>query len=160
MPRLRSSSQGDILMIAATAPSTNGMFGELLATSVMDRGCVGVVVDAGVRDVSELRRMGLPVWSRAIHASGTVKATPGSVNLPVLCGAPRSAPAMSWWPTTTAWCRRGARERRRGARRGPSARGAEAEVRARLAAGELGVDFYGFRERLEDLGVRWIDASQ
>ena len=149
---------GDILMVATTAPSTNGMFGELLATSVMERGCAGVIVDAGVRDVSELRRMGLPVWSRAIHASGTVKATPGSVNVPVLCGGATVGPGdvvVADDDGVVVVERERAAEVRDAARQRVAR---EAEVRARLAAGELGLEFYGFRERLEGLGVRWIDG--
>ncbi|MET0565284.1 MAG: 4-carboxy-4-hydroxy-2-oxoadipate aldolase/oxaloacetate decarboxylase [Acidimicrobiia bacterium] len=149
---------GDILIIATTVPSTNGMFGELLATSVMARGCVGVVVDAGVRDVFELRRMRLPVWSRAIHASGTAKATPGSVNLPVVCGGATVGPGDVVVADDDGVV---VVERERAGEVCDAARQRlkrEAEVRARLSAGELGVDLYGFRERLEDLGVRWIDA--
>ena len=151
---------GDVLVVATTAPSTHGMFGELLATSVMARGCVGVVVDAGVRDVSDLRRMGLPVWSRAIHAAGTVKATPGSVNLPVVCGGATVRPGdvvvadddgVAVVESDRAAeifeaCRRRLEQ--------------EEEMRSRLAAGELGVDVYGFRERLEGLGVRWTDYHE
>ena len=151
---------GDILVVATTAPSTNGMFGELLATSVIARGCAGVVVDAGVRDISDLRRLGLPVWSRAIHASGTVKASPGSVNVPIVCGGATVDPGdvvvadddgvVVVERERTAQVLQAARERLE----------RETEVRARLAAGELGVDFYGFRERLEGMGVRWVDTPE
>jgi len=150
---------GDVLVVATTSPSTHGMFGELLATSVMAKGCVGLVIDAGVRDVFDLRRMDLPVWSRAIHAAGTVKANPGSVNIPVVCGGATVGPgdvvvADDDGVTIV--------ERERAVEVLATARlrlEREEEVRRRLAAGELGVDFYGFRERLEDMGVRWIDES-
>lgn len=148
---------GDVLVVATTSPSTHGVFGELLATSVLAKGCVGVVVDAGVRDVSDLRRMGLPVWSRAIHAEGTVKATPGTVNLPVECGGARVSPGDVVVADDDGVA---VVERERAVAVVEAARRRlerEAEVRARLAAGELGLDFYGFRERLEDMGVRWID---
>jgi 4-hydroxy-4-methyl-2-oxoglutarate aldolase len=149
---------GDVLVVATTSPSTHGMFGELLATSVMTRGCVGVVVDAGVRDVFDLRRMGLPVWSRAIHAAGTVKAIPGSVNIPVVCGGVTVGPGdvvVADDDGVVVVERDRAVEVLEAARRRLER---EEEVRARLSAGELGVDFYGFRERLEEMGVRWIET--
>jgi 4-hydroxy-4-methyl-2-oxoglutarate aldolase len=151
---------GDILVVATTAPSTNGMFGELLATSVIARGCAGVVVDAGVRDISDLRRLGLPVWSRAIHASGTVKASPGSVNVPIVCGGATVGPGDVVVADDDGVV---VVERERAAQVLQAARERlerETEVRARLAAGELGVDFYGFRERLEGMGVRWVDTPE
>jgi len=151
---------GDVLVVATTSPSTNGMFGELLATSVIARGCAGVVVDAGVRDISDLRRLGLPVLSRAIHASGTVKATPGSVNVSVVCGGATVGPGDVVVADDDGVV---VVERERATQVLEAARKRlerETEVRARRAAGELGVDFYGFRERLEAMGVRWIDAAE
>ena len=151
---------GDVLVVATTSPSTHGMFGELLATSVMARGCVAVVVDSGVRDVSDLRRMGLPVWSRAVHAAGTVKDTPGSVNIPVLCGGVTVGPGdvvVADDDGVVVVERNRAFDVLEAARRRLER---EEEVRARLAAGELGVDFYGFRERLEEMGVRWIGTIE
>ena len=151
---------GDILVVATTSPSTHGMFGELLATSVMARGCVGVVVDAGVRDVSDLRRMGLPVWSRAIHAAGTAKATAGSVNVPVICGGATVTPGDVVVADDDGVA---IVERDRAVATLEAARQRlerEEQMRARLAAGELGVDLYGFRERLEGMGIRWIDHQE
>jgi 4-hydroxy-4-methyl-2-oxoglutarate aldolase len=148
---------GDVLIVATTSPSKHGMFGELLATSVMARGCVGVVIDAGVRDVSDLRRMGLPVWSLAIHAAGTVKATAGSVNVPVICGGATVAPGDVVVADDDGVA---IVERERAVEVLEAARlrlEREEEVRARLTTGELGVDLYGFRERLEGMGIRWID---
>jgi 4-hydroxy-4-methyl-2-oxoglutarate aldolase len=148
---------GDVLVVACTADNTDGMFGDLLATSVMARGGIGLIIDAGVRDVRDLTQMGFPVWSRAISAKGTVKATPGSVNIPVVCAGalvhpgdvivadddgvvvvPRLAAA------TTA-----AVGRQREAN--------EEDKRRRLAAGELGLDLYGMREALAKAGLVYRD---
>jgi 4-hydroxy-4-methyl-2-oxoglutarate aldolase len=151
---------GDVLVVTTTTPADNGMFGELLATSVMARGCAGVVVDGGVRDVSDLRRMGLPVWSRVVHAAGTVKATPGSVNLPVACGGVTIRPGdvVVADDDGVAVVERERAEDVVEAVRARLLR--ENETRARLAAGELGLDLYGFRGKLEDMGVRWVDAPE
>jgi 4-hydroxy-4-methyl-2-oxoglutarate aldolase len=149
---------GDVLVVTTTSPADNGMFGELLATSVMTRGCAGVVVDGGVRDVADLRRMGLPVWSRVIHAAGTVKKSPGSVNLPVTCGGVTVDPGDVVVADDDGVV---IVDRQRVAEVLEAVRarlGREEETRSRLAAGELGLDLYGFRERLEEMGVRWVDT--
>jgi 4-hydroxy-4-methyl-2-oxoglutarate aldolase len=148
---------GDVLVVTATAPTSHGMFGELLAVSLQARGCRGVVIDAAVRDVADLRAMGFPVWSRTVHAQGTVKATPGSVNTPIDIGGVSIDPGdvivadddgVMVVPRASAVAVQLAAERR-----------IEAEeiTRQRLKDGELGLDLYGLRERLEGLGVRWID---
>lgn len=149
----------DVVVVATTSASTDGLFGELLATSLAARGCRGLVVDAGVRDVSELRSMGFPVWSRAVHAQGTVKASPGSVNVPVTCGGATVEPGdvivadddgVAVVSRTDA--ERVLAEAKERMRR-------EEETRGRLEAGELGLDIYGLRERLDRLGVRWVDSG-
>lgn len=152
--------RGDVLVVAVRAPSTDGMFGELLATSLQTRGCRGLIIDAGVRDIDELRQMGFPVWSRAVHAQGTVKETAGTVNRPVRFNGQTVQPGdvviadddgVVVVPREDAPHVLGlARERL----------SMEAIVRERLRAGELGLDFYGLRERLEDLGVRWVDRPE
>jgi 4-hydroxy-4-methyl-2-oxoglutarate aldolase len=126
----------------------------------MTRGCAGVVVDGGVRDVSDLRRLGLPVWTRVVYAAGTVKDTAGKVNAPVVCGGVTVAPGdvvVADDDGVVVVARERAPEvldavRARLAR--------EDETRARLASGELGLDLYGFREKLEQMGVRWFDAPE
>jgi 4-hydroxy-4-methyl-2-oxoglutarate aldolase len=144
---------GDVLVVTTTAPSTHGMFGELLATSLMVRGVHALVIDAGVRDTAELRAMGFAVWARHVSCEGTVKASPGSVNVPVVLGGVLVSPGdvvcadddgVVVVPAGEAeWALDQAR--RRVAR--------EDATRARLAAGELGVDIYGLRAVLADLGV-------
>lgn len=152
--------QGDILIVGTKEPSIHGMFGDLLATSLQAKGCVGLVLDASVRDVQELRKMGFPVWSRAIHAQGTVKMSAGSVNLPISIGGVTVQPGdvvvadddgVMIVPRDEAASVAEVAEQRLAK---------EVDTRARLANGELGVDFYGFRSRLEGLGVRWVDRPE
>jgi 4-hydroxy-4-methyl-2-oxoglutarate aldolase len=148
---------GDVLVVAPTSPSNHGMFGELLATSLAARGCRGLVIEAGVRDVAELRQMGFPVWSLAVHAQGTVKETPGSVNVPITIGGVEVAPGdvvVADDDGVAIVRRKDAGEVAEAARRRIEK---EIETRKRLENGELGVDFYGLREKLEGLGVEWVD---
>ena len=146
---------GDILVLAPTSPCDNGYFGDLLATSAMARGCRGLVIDAGVRDVRDLTAMRFPVWSRAISAQGTVKETLGSVNVPIVCGgqAIAAGDVIVADDDGVVVVKRGeaaavlaAAEKRLAAE--------EAE-RRRLAAGELGLDIYDMRGRLAARGLRW-----
>jgi len=151
--------EGDVLVVATTAPATHGMFGELLAVSLQARGCRGLIIDAGVRDVADLREMGFPVWSRYVHAQGTDKAVRGSVNMPIDLGG------LSIDPGDVVVADDDGvvvvpRARADDVRRAAEQRIADEEAtRSRLAAGELGVDFYGLRSRLQDLGVRWVDSD-
>ena len=148
---------GDVLVVANTAPSTHGMFGDLLATSLMARGVRGLVIDAGVRDTSDLRSMGFPVWTRHVSCQGTVKNTPGSVNVPIVLGGVAVQPGdvVCADDDGVVIVERGVAE---WALEQTEARLAkEATMRARFEAGELGVDIYGLRQRLIELGVEYID---
>jgi 4-hydroxy-4-methyl-2-oxoglutarate aldolase len=152
-------TEGDVLVVTNTAPSTHGMFGELLATSLMQRGVRGLVIDAGVRDTSELRAIDFPVWSQHVSCQGTVKASPGSVNVPVVLGSVVVHPGdvVVADDDGVVIVERGAATRVLEASRQREQK--EAATRARLAAGELGVDIYGLRAVLESLGVEYVDEG-
>jgi 4-hydroxy-4-methyl-2-oxoglutarate aldolase len=148
---------GDALVVVTTSESTDGMFGELLATSCQAHGIAGLVIDAGVRDVSDLTAMNFPVWSKAISAQGTVKASPGSVNIEVVCAGARVDPGdviVGDQDGVVVIKREMAVEV---AQLGAQRIEKEEKSRDRLRTGELGVDFYGLRAKLKELGVEYLD---
>lgn len=154
---IEQCGEGDVLVVTTTSPSTDGMFGDLFAAALMARGTVGLVINAGVRDVADLTAMGFPVWSKAVHSQGTNKLNPGSVNVPIMLPGVSVMPGDAVVADDDGVLIVPLAEAADAAVKAQQREDNEAEKREQFKAGVLGLDLYDLRPKLRELGVEYVD---
>lgn len=157
---IEQCGEGDVLVVTTTSPSTDGMFGDLFATALKARGTLGLVINAGVRDIADLAEMEFPVWSRAVHAQGTNKLNPGSINVPVQLPGVAVRPGDAVVADDDGIVVVPRAEAPEVASKAQAREDNEAEKREQFTQGVLGLDLYNLRPKLEELNVEYFDAHE